>query len=295
VTNASPSCAASTCGFVCLTNFGNCDAVASNGCETNLTNTRTHCGMCGTVCPTGQDCISGTCQAVCGNGRVDAGEQCDDGNRINTDACTNACTRGGVALGGNAQTYVAQAFAALGETVTTMSGQFLPTTAGGVLVMSNDGGTSAVVDYNAFLNAGGHVLMIGGSNFQPYYDWVRNYLNQSGNVSAPGWQTISCTPHYTAVGSHPITQFLPTTFSFSVPNASYHMVRFSATQPAGTAIIGNTCLSGDRGAIVVRRYPSGGTFTYLAYDCGNYGDTTTVNNFVAPFLRGYLAFVRAAP
>ena len=30
--------------------------------------------------------------AWCGNGIVDDGEQCDDGNTVNTDACTNACT-----------------------------------------------------------------------------------------------------------------------------------------------------------------------------------------------------------
>lgn len=29
--------------------------------------------------------------AGCGNGVVDLGEQCDDGNSVNTDACTNAC------------------------------------------------------------------------------------------------------------------------------------------------------------------------------------------------------------
>ena len=29
--------------------------------------------------------------AVCGNGNVEAGEQCDDGNQVNTDICTNAC------------------------------------------------------------------------------------------------------------------------------------------------------------------------------------------------------------
>jgi cysteine-rich repeat protein len=295
VTNASASCASGTCGFVCLTNFGNCDGLATNGCETNLTNTTAHCGACGRACSTGQACVGGVCQASCGNGVLEAGEACDDGNRIDTDACNNMCRRNGVVLGGNAQTYIAQGFAALGETVTTRTGQFLPTTAGGVLVMSNDGGTDAVVDYNAFLNAGGHVLMIGGSNYQPYYDWVRRYLNQSGSVGAPGWQTLACSPNYTAAGSHPITQFLPTTYTFNVNNASYHMVRFSASQPAGTAIIGNTCLSGDRGSIAVRRYASGGTFTYLAYDCGQYGDTNTVNNFVAPFLRGYLAFVRSAP
>ncbi|MBL0692269.1 lamin tail domain-containing protein [Comamonas sp. JC664] len=31
-------------------------------------------------------------QAVCGNGRQEAGEQCDDGNRVNGDGCENDCT-----------------------------------------------------------------------------------------------------------------------------------------------------------------------------------------------------------
>ncbi len=239
--------------------------------------------------------MSGACVSVCGNGVVDAGEQCDDGNRTNVDGCTNTCTRGTVVLGGNSRTYVANAFAALGETVTTSTAMFVPTTAGGVLVMSNDGGSDAPVDYNAFLNAGGHVLMIGGSNTQAYYDWARGYLNHTGNASAPGWQTIACTPHMTLAGSHPITQFLPATYSFTVANASFHMLRFSATQPSGAAVIASSCLTGDRGSIVVRRYPSGGTFAYVTYDAGNYGDTNTVNAFVAPLIRGYLAFVRAAP
>jgi cysteine-rich repeat protein len=45
---------------------------------------------------TGVDC-GGPCAAcappppVCGNGVVEAGEQCDDGNAVNTDSCTNAC------------------------------------------------------------------------------------------------------------------------------------------------------------------------------------------------------------
>ncbi|WP_426756962.1 lamin tail domain-containing protein [Myxococcus sp. Y35] len=32
-------------------------------------------------------------QAVCGNGRQESGEQCDDGNRTNGDGCENDCTR----------------------------------------------------------------------------------------------------------------------------------------------------------------------------------------------------------
>lgn len=36
---------------------------------------------------------SGTCEGpVCGDGVVDEGEQCDDGNQVNTDACSNTCT-----------------------------------------------------------------------------------------------------------------------------------------------------------------------------------------------------------
>ncbi len=39
------------------------------------------------------DACQGNClDPVCGDGIQDAGEACDDGNAINTDACTNACT-----------------------------------------------------------------------------------------------------------------------------------------------------------------------------------------------------------
>jgi len=38
----------------------------------------------------GVDC-GGPCGACCGNGLVDAGEQCDDGNSVDTDSCSNAC------------------------------------------------------------------------------------------------------------------------------------------------------------------------------------------------------------
>src|SRR5512140_3979679 len=34
------------------------------------------------------------CQPVCGNGRLDPGEQCDDGNNLNADGCESDCTRG---------------------------------------------------------------------------------------------------------------------------------------------------------------------------------------------------------
>lgn len=31
------------------------------------------------------------CGAVCGDGKTDEGEECDDGNAVDTDSCTNAC------------------------------------------------------------------------------------------------------------------------------------------------------------------------------------------------------------
>jgi len=33
-----------------------------------------------------------TCQIACGDGIIDPGEECDDANTVNNDACTNACT-----------------------------------------------------------------------------------------------------------------------------------------------------------------------------------------------------------
>lgn len=34
---------------------------------------------------------------LCGNGRLDAGERCDDGNAVNTDGCTSRCVICGTA------------------------------------------------------------------------------------------------------------------------------------------------------------------------------------------------------
>ena len=37
------------------------------------------------------DGCSSSCQLECGNGKVDPGEQCDDGNKVNGDGCDNNC------------------------------------------------------------------------------------------------------------------------------------------------------------------------------------------------------------
>ncbi len=56
--------------------------------------------QCQPVCHGDADCESGACDEerlvcipLCGNGRHDSGEQCDDGNVINNDSCSNQCQR----------------------------------------------------------------------------------------------------------------------------------------------------------------------------------------------------------
>jgi cysteine-rich repeat protein len=50
-------------------------------------------------CPSGANANNDNdCHPVCGNGVVEAGEQCDDGNMNNNDSCTNNCTFGATAF-----------------------------------------------------------------------------------------------------------------------------------------------------------------------------------------------------
>ena len=48
--NATRTCGSGTCAFACLEGFGDCDGSLSNGCETDTTSHKQHCGGCGQVC-----------------------------------------------------------------------------------------------------------------------------------------------------------------------------------------------------------------------------------------------------
>jgi hypothetical protein len=61
--NALATCIDGGCVVACATNLGDCDDASANGCETNLTNSRTSCGRCGHDC-LGGTCSSGQCQPV---------------------------------------------------------------------------------------------------------------------------------------------------------------------------------------------------------------------------------------
>lgn len=115
-----------TAGSVCAVNscmdsYADCDGISSTGCEVDTANDKLNCGACGNKCfsqnecsvpkcmlgacdtvnvRTGFPCTGGTCDGagvcvpapiVCGDGIVEAGELCDDGNTTNGDGCSNTC------------------------------------------------------------------------------------------------------------------------------------------------------------------------------------------------------------
>jgi trimeric autotransporter adhesin len=59
--NATASCTNGVCGFRCAETFGDCDGISTNGCETNLNTTASHCGRCQARCPRNTTCQSARC------------------------------------------------------------------------------------------------------------------------------------------------------------------------------------------------------------------------------------------
>jgi hypothetical protein len=105
--NGTPACTAGACTIgSCSGGWGNCNAVTTDGCETNTTTDSANCGFCGNVCnnlpnvATGT-CLSGSCNVVvCDGGFADcngvAGCETsisDDPN--NCGACGRSCGVGG--------------------------------------------------------------------------------------------------------------------------------------------------------------------------------------------------------
>ncbi len=88
-------------------------------------------------------------------------------------ACIAVCAtvaNATVVLGGTAQTYIAQALQTLNVQYTDVNSMFVDPSgygAGDTIILSEDGGTDNGYDYSNFLNAGGHLIVTGGSNWDP--------------------------------------------------------------------------------------------------------------------------------
>lgn len=96
--NASASCSGQCQLASCNANYGNCDGILSNGCETNTLSSSSNCGACGNACSlpnTSQSaCSSGSCKVVtCSSGWVDCdgissnGCECGGGKYCHAGKC----------------------------------------------------------------------------------------------------------------------------------------------------------------------------------------------------------------
>ncbi len=177
-----------------------------------------------------------------------------------------------VVLSGTSSSGISQALNSLGQSFTAAGSTMGPNPAtynlraGDFIIISNDGGTDAsFFDYTSFLNSGGHVILVGGSNYQPYRDWVAGYFNITDTANT--WHTDGA---WTTLVSNSLTSGLPSPYTFTV---------LYGRNDENVAIA------------ALRTYNNGGTLNYMALDLGNgsYVTTADLNSFIVPWLRSSLA------
>jgi cysteine-rich repeat protein len=252
---------------------------ALEGCDDGNPDDNDECAMCQA--------------ATCGDGFVWVGnEDCDDANANDDDACTSACALGGIRVAGYSSVYLANALTALGEAFTGEDTEWPTPGSDGVLIVGHDGASPDAPDYQPHFDAGGHLLLVGGSGDPAYAAWANGFFAASDDGS---WhQSNTCAADWNTVGAHPMTASMPANWEFTDQSLSYHMIHFEAAgQSPDTELLGQSCEAGpDNYVLATRRFASGGTFTYLALDVGQYSDAASEAGFVAPFLQGYLDYVR---
>jgi hypothetical protein len=99
--HGSPSCVANSCGVSrCDSGWGNCDGVATNGCETDLLTSVSNCGTCSNICPSAggtATCAAGTCGiGMCASGRDDCDGMVSNGCETDVRSNLRNCGRCGV-------------------------------------------------------------------------------------------------------------------------------------------------------------------------------------------------------
>lgn len=303
------ACVAATCGdqLVQAGVEGCDDGGESPMCDADCT--LAECGdgtvnmVADEVCDDGGEsdvCTSECTLSACGDGIVNASaqEECDDGNVVDGDGCSAVCLGekveiGSIVLGGTSFAEVQAALDAMAVDYTIQDQMFVPPDAGDVIILASDGGLEDDPDYNAHLNAGKHLLAIGGSSTVQYAAFIQKYF-QTDNTS--DWhQAEDCESDWNTGPAHLITATMPAMHEFIDQAVSYHMYHLAEVgQPATVQLLGRTCHAApDNYVLAVRKYPGGGSMTVMALDLGQYSDATSQAQFVVPFLTGYFNWLEA--
>jgi hypothetical protein len=101
--NGEPVCRSGICGIVCDPSYGNCNQDAGDGCETSLSTSTKHCGVCGNACTAAHGtamCLAGTCAvsdcdlnfADCDRAYVSGCESDTTQDLKNCGGCGRACS-----------------------------------------------------------------------------------------------------------------------------------------------------------------------------------------------------------
>lgn len=90
-TKGTGNCTSGSCVLTCDPGFGNCDDIATNGCEVNYASSDAHCGSCFKACATTETCLSGKCE--CKSGTAKCGAACVDltSSDTNCGLCGKTC------------------------------------------------------------------------------------------------------------------------------------------------------------------------------------------------------------
>ncbi len=93
--HATATCASGTCGFACVSGYGDCNGNAADGCESDLSADMNNCGRCLGRCPSPLNatgaCTSGRCAITCDAGYHDCNGVLTDGCESNTDVDHDNC------------------------------------------------------------------------------------------------------------------------------------------------------------------------------------------------------------
>ncbi|MBI5534012.1 MAG: hypothetical protein HY898_14925 [Deltaproteobacteria bacterium] len=103
--NSTAICTSGQCGIQCDALFGDCNQVASDGCEVDLDTSTSHCGVCDHACALPHaivQCVSGTCQLSacdaqygdCNTAPADGCETILSNDKWNCGTCGNHCSGG---------------------------------------------------------------------------------------------------------------------------------------------------------------------------------------------------------